>query len=382
MRLVGTLNDEKSVRLLSSILREEKIASSYEKKIDPSTKSTLYYLWVFDEEQADQAKAWVKFYQENPEDPRFLSKLPLIESGPPAAESEPEKSRKTTAKQPLFVRGKKRIPPLTRWVIIICALIFFWNSIQQFTARKIGSIAEELALTPLEEDLLFDFPDSFEKMENLLKENEALTEEDFSRLPVEVKRKFRELQKEPYWQGIYELILNWPKSKAMLKAPLFFDIRKGEIWRVISPVLLHGNLLHILFNMLWLWLLGKQVEERIGFWRYLCISLIIGIISNVSQYLMSGPFFLGYSGIIAGLAGFIWMRQKIAPWEGYPLQKNTILFLVFFIMAMLGLQLISFFLYSFNILNIPLNIANTAHIVGAVTGIVLARIPIFSRGAA
>ena len=141
------------------------------------------------------------------------------------------------------------------------------------------------------------------------------------------------------------------------------------------------ELIHILFNMLWLWMLGRQVEERIKKWQYISVSLIIAIASNTAQYLMSGPLFIGYSGVICGLAGFIWMRQRKAPWEGYPLQKGTLIFLAVFILAMMGLQVASFVLIRFNIAEFDMNIANTAHIVGALTGIVLGRISFFSKGA-
>ncbi|CCB89927.1 rhomboid protease glpG [Simkania negevensis Z] len=161
---------------------------------------------------------------------------------------------------------------------------------------------------------------------------------------------------------------------------MFIKLRQGEVWRLITPCLLHGGFLHILFNMLWLWLLGRQIEERIKLWQYLLITLIIGIVSNAAQYLMSGPLFIGYSGIITGLAGFIWMRQRQAPWEGYPLNRGTLIFLMVFIFGMLALQVISFILMRTGAVEFPMNIANTAHITGAIVGALLGRIPFFARG--
>src|SRR5690606_11843400 len=146
---------------------------------------------------------------------------------------------------------------------------------------------------------------------------------------------------------------------------LFARIRQGEIWRLISPVVLHSDLLHILFNMLWLWYLGRPIEHRIGPMRTLLLSLCVGVGSNTIQYLMTGPFFIGYSGIITGLAGFIWMRERKAPWEGYPLNKSTIFFLLFFIGAIFLLQVVSFCLQIFSSIKFAPSIANTAHITGA-----------------
>ena len=131
--------------------------------------------------------------------------------------------------------------------------------------------------------------------------------------------------------------------------------------------------------MLWLFILGRQIEERVGKFRYLLLSLIIGVGSSVAQYLMSGPFFLGYSGIITGMVGFIWMRQKIAPWEGYPLQKPVIIFITVFVLAMLALEIILMTLQFFHVVEINATIANTAHIIGALMGMALARLPFFER---
>ena len=127
-------------------------------------------------------------------------------------------------------------------------------------------------------------------------------------------------------------------------------------------------------------MLGTQIEARIKSWQYLLLTVLIGVISNTCQYLVSGPLFIGYSGIICGLAGFIWMRQKRAPWEGYPLHRSALVFLAIFIVGMFALQVVSFVLIRYNIANFPLNIANTAHLSGAISGLVLGRIPFFSKG--
>ena len=114
-------------------------------------------------------------------------------------------------------------------------------------------------------------------------------------------------------------------------------------------------------------------------WKICLLILILGVASNVAQYLMSGPYFLGFSGVIVGMAGFIWVRQKIAPWEGYPLPKATALFLLFFVLAMFGLELLTFILQLLSVINIAPNIANTAHIIGGLSGMLLGRLSFFSR---
>ncbi len=229
-------------------------------------------------------------------------------------------------------------------------------------------------------NLSYDAPSSFALLVDFFENYQMETPEELDKLPETAKEAYQKIDSIPVWTGLYGIVLDWPKTKQDLDAPMFVKLREGEVWRLFTPCLMHGGFLHILFNMLWLWMLGRQIEERIKKWQYLSITIIIGIVSNTLQYLMSGPLFIGYSGIVCGLAGFIWMRQKRAPWEGYPLQRGTIIFLGIFIFGMLALQVASFLLLRFNIQNFPMNIANTAHIAGALTGIVLGRIPIFSKG--
>ncbi len=169
-------------------------------------------------------------------------------------------------------------------------------------------------------------------------------------------------------------------APATLDGPLFTKIREGEVWRLFTPCLLHAGILHILFNMAWAWLLIKQVEQRLSKWKTLILILLIGIVANFAQYFVSGPYFLGFSGVVVGLVGFIWVRQKIAPWEGYPLQKSTFLFILIFVIAMFALEIFSLVSAAITAKEISANIANTAHIIGGITGALFGRLPFFSRG--
>ena len=131
--------------------------------------------------------------------------------------------------------------------------------------------------------------------------------------------------------------------------------------------------------MAWAWILCKQIEAKLSLIKFLILTLLIAVIANVVQYLVSGPYFLGYSGVVCGMVGFIWMRQKVAPWEGYTLHKSTIIFILVFILAMFALEIFSLILQAFSSTEISANIANTAHIVGGLSGILLAKTRFFKR---
>ncbi|MCP5506440.1 MAG: rhomboid family intramembrane serine protease [Chlamydiales bacterium] len=356
MRLIGSLKGEKEAFQFVSFLQKEEIHAS----CDPHGEE--FQIWIENEDHIEKATHWLEEFQKNPQDPRFDVKPHPIDTKGVAEE--------TPAEEPLPLRAmrmRQRLRPrmpLTRFIVLVCALLYLWNGYQMTNLKKENDKPEFYSLTPLLIELSYDIPTTTNRDE--------LGRELFSKNKV---------GDDYAWDGLYGVVLGWPQSKGELDAPLFVQLRQGEVWRLITPVFLHGSFLHILFNMLWLWMLGRQVEERTKKWQYLLVTLIIGVVSNTFQYLMSGPLFIGYSGIICGLAGFIWMRQRRAPWEGYPLQKGTIVFLGVFIVGMMVLQVISFLLIRFQLADFSMNIANTAHIIGAITGIILGRIPFFSKGA-
>ncbi len=85
--------------------------------------------------------------------------------------------------------------------------------------------------------------------------------------------------------------------------------------------------------MIWLWVLGRPIEQRIGFSRTLVLTLSSRDRIQYAPIFDERPPLSRLFGIVMGLAGFIWMREKVAPWEGYPLNRATVLFLLLFIGA-------------------------------------------------
>jgi GlpG protein len=41
-------------------------------------------------------------------------------------------------------------------------------------------------------------------------------------------------------------------------------IRRGELWRLFTSVLLHGSILHLVFNIYWFWVFGTSIEKVFG----------------------------------------------------------------------------------------------------------------------
>lgn len=61
-------------------------------------------------------------------------------------------------------------------------------------------------------------------------------------------------------------------------------LTSGQVWRLLSPAFLHFGWMHLIFNMLWLWYFGRQVEAFHGSRRMLMILLVAGIGANLAQY--------------------------------------------------------------------------------------------------
>ena len=84
-----------------------------------------------------------------------------------------------------------------------------------------------------------------------------------------------------------------------------------EILTLITSQFLHGSLLHIAGNMLYLWIFGNNIEEKLGHTKYLIFYLTCGALAALAQWYFS-PFSsipsLGASGAIAGVMGAYILR--------------------------------------------------------------------------
>ena len=80
----------------------------------------------------------------------------------------------------------------------------------------------------------------------------------------------------------------------------------GEWWRLVTPVLLHGSLLHLLFNMYFLYLVGPLVEQLYGSARFLLLYALTAAAGSAASFLFGGPNpSVGASGAIFGLCGVL-----------------------------------------------------------------------------
>ncbi|QDU98172.1 Rhomboid protease GlpG [Lignipirellula cremea] len=118
------------------------------------------------------------------------------------------------------------------------------------------------------------------------------------------------------------------------------DIRQGQVWRVLSPIFLHLDILHLLFNVYWLFLLGSQIENRFGSLVLGALVLSMGLFSTVMQGMFpvewgGWPWGGGMSGVVYGLLGYIWILSRFDPNSGLYLSQLTLILMLVWLFACL-----------------------------------------------
>ena len=117
-------------------------------------------------------------------------------------------------------------------------------------------------------------------------------------------------------------------------------IRAGQYWRLLTPMLLHGSLLHIGFNMYALIVIGSGLERRFGHGRFLLLYLLAGFAGNAFSFLFSTGYSVGASTAIFGLlaAEGVFLYQNRSLFGGQVRQALGNVILVAAVNLMLGLQ--------------------------------------------
>jgi GlpG protein len=142
--------------------------------------------------------------------------------------------------------------------------------------------------------------------------------------------------------------------------PQLDAVTRGEVWRLVTPILIHYGGFHLLFNMMWVYQLGSQIEDRKGALVLVTLVILSAIPSNVLQFMVSGPYFGGMSGVVYALFGYVWMKGRYQPQDGMGVDRGTvIMMLVWLVLCMTVIR----------------NIANTAHVVGLGIGLAFGAAP-------
>jgi GlpG protein len=141
------------------------------------------------------------------------------------------------------------------------------------------------------------------------------------------------------------------------------DILHGEVWRLVTPIFLHFGIIHILFNLWYVAVLGTLIEIRRGTGTLALLVFVSALLSNLGEFLLESNYlggtalFGGMSGVVYALFGYVWMKGRYEPELGMILHPNTVqIMLIWLVACMIG---------------VLGPIANGAHVVGLLTGVVL-----------
>jgi membrane associated rhomboid family serine protease len=131
----------------------------------------------------------------------------------------------------------------------------------------------------------------------------------------------------------------------------------GEPWRLVSSALPHGGLIHLAFNVYWLWVFGSLLEETLGHIRTLGLILLFAAGSAAAEYaIFEGG--IGLSGVGYGLVGMLYVLSRKDRRFFDAVDASTVqLFAVWFFLCI-----------GATIANV-MRIANVAHGIGAVLGV-------------
>jgi len=175
--------------------------------------------------------------------------------------------------------------------------------------------------------------------------------------------RWKEIPKYPVISGIALLAVGvtiawWAGTNI---SPLFenAEIRRGQLWRFATSVLPHLDILHLAFNLYWLWVLGTTVERIYGHFRTALLILLFAIGSSSLDFAFAQGG-VGLSGVGYGLFGLLYVLSQHDERFKDSLDKRTVnLFVGWFFICILATVTHVF------------NVANVAHAAGAVLGLLL-----------
>jgi GlpG protein len=137
------------------------------------------------------------------------------------------------------------------------------------------------------------------------------------------------------------------------------EVSQGELWRLVTSTLPHVNLIHLAFNLYWLWVFSTAVEGVFGHWRTFALLSLLAFASSAAQYALSDGG-VGLSGVGYGLFGLLWVLSRKDPRFANVVDGQTVWLFVgwfFFCIALSWSDL--------------MQIGNVAHGAGAIAGLLL-----------
>lgn len=337
MRQIGKLSSENHAARFVDYLLTQGIHS----KVDTNSQGE-WSIWIHEENQVDQARTEFEAFRSNPDDSRYRTageEAAGIRKMEQLREKERRKNVHEVKHRSVASGGGLSGAPVTKGIMIICVVIALAGMFTSNYSLKDPGLGDQIYGA-----LSFLSP--------------------------------RDLQ-------AYEIS---PEPNSLR------TIERGQVWRLITPALLHSRngsmaIMHVGFNMYMLFMLGPILERRMGSFQFLLLNLGLALAGNLAQGVLpmvfedlsvvlnidltqyeryyGGVNFLGYSGVVYGLFGYLWVRSNQDPTFGIMINQSSIVILM-----------IWFFLCWFGLMG---GVANLAHTGGLVAGLLLGFIQSVTR---
>ncbi|WP_298866223.1 rhomboid family intramembrane serine protease [uncultured Gimesia sp.] len=275
MRKIGSLLSEQQAKRFEDYMLTKGIGVTVESSSDQWT------VWVYDEDDVEQAKAALAEFLENPEAEQYQH----VSREADAIRDEKIKKAREVVKKQVNVRETWNRPftsrcPVTSMLIGISVVVYLFLQTSEYGDQ----IRQALSIC------------TFKFSGNMI---------------------------------------------SFTKSPLM-EVRAGEIWRLVTPIFIHfsganGLPLHLLFNCFMTYQLGGAIEMNRGSTKLVLLVLVTAIPSNVAQYYWTGPGFGGLSGVVYGMFGYMWMKSKYDPKSTFHVPPNMVFMLIgWFFLCMTG----------------------------------------------
>ena len=351
MRHLGNLDSSEQAEKFLAYLLVQGIEGHTETQSGPAE------VWVKDEDRLAEAMSELAAFRENPSDEKYADALTRAR----AIKKEQAKKAKAMQKNIVHVArgGLNKKPHLTMLLIALCGLVALFTN---------------FGLTPTR---IKDFDGDG----RITQADESATIIAHQTQPLYRWLQFTSVGPPDGEQLAEEYIDTGEKDNLRFRTA---SLLRGQVWRLITPIFIHYGFMHIFFNLYMLFSYGSLVERRYDWKRLLMLVLVSSAIPNLVQctvpemwqgiaphragagYLMTS--LGGMSGVVYGLFGYVWVKSIYDPKFGFRVPQSSIIIMMIWLFGcMFSVQLRAAGIRIF-----PPNVANWAHGIGLLVGMIVA----------
>ncbi|MFP6769233.1 MAG: rhomboid family intramembrane serine protease [Planctomycetaceae bacterium] len=331
MREIGTLPEQDQAERFRDWLTTRDMVCEVD------CEDETWVIWIHDEDRLESAAAELRDFQADPRAERYLAAATAARQQRRAEQQRHTRSRPRSRPARTWARTPWQRCPATITLMALSVLL----TLICVRGLKSGSLDFDMAIEPVMDKLTIVTVEQRDDGMYVPTYNFARAWDQF-------------------WNSIGQGTLPVIPEHGVGK------IARGQLWRLVTPIFLHFSILHILFNLLWVKEFGGAIELRRGKVRFLLLVLLISVVSNVGQYWTTGhPVFGGLSGVVYGLFGYLWIKERYDPDAGLTLPPGCAVWMIgWFLICWTG---------------IVGNIANGAHAFGLATGMLVGMLPTRNR---